>query len=436
MRIAFGLMASFVVGGIAWADQPSSLFVHTTQPTVGEINAAYPAGALARKVSGKVALSCLVTADLQLSDCQVKTETPQGEGFAAAAITLTPRYRVRETDQLGQRVAGRRIPIETIFLAPGDSRLDWAKKPTSEQMWAVLPKLASDEGVGGKTSLHCTVSTEGALRDCTVEWEQPAGYGFGMAALKLTDQFRMKPATRGGRAVEDEVSIPIHFGAAALSAGAIAGLVRDPIWDAAPSAANVAAAYPAKAGPAIDGYATLRCGVIASGVLKDCKAISEMPKDKGFADAALKLAPRFRVSMSSGGKLDLTKYAFDVPIHFRDPALPEGRAIDRPTWTASINPAYMASLYPAAAVKAGVKSGVGEVNCGVDAEGRFSDCKVTRQQPDGLGFGDAALAVAQIMAMNRWTKTGDPVDGLRYTLPVRFTWKEPAAPPPPPPAKP
>jgi TonB family protein len=403
-----------------------------SQPTTAEIKAAFPAGALTRKITGKVALSCLVTADAQLSDCQVKTETPQGEGFAAAAMTLTPRYRVRETDQLGQRVAGRRIPIETIFLAPGDSRLDWAKKPTSDQMWAVLPKLASEEGVGGKTSLRCTVSTEGALRDCAVEWEQPAGYGFGMAALKLTDQFRMKPAMRGGRAVEDEVSLPIHFGAATLSAGTVAGLIRDPIWDSAPTAANVAAAYPTTAGPAVDGYVTLRCGLTASGALKDCKAISEIPKDKGFADAALGLTQHFRVNLSSGGKLDLTKYAFDVPIHFRDPTLPEGRTLDRPTWASSINPAYMSSLYPAVAVAAGVKSGVGEINCAVNAEGKFSDCKVTRQQPDGFGFGDAALAVAQIMAMNRWTKTGDPVDGLRYTLPIRFNWQAPA----PPPAKP
>ena len=55
MRVFLGLIACVAAGGVAWADQPGSLFVHTSRPTAAEIKAAYPAPALARKVTGTVA---------------------------------------------------------------------------------------------------------------------------------------------------------------------------------------------------------------------------------------------------------------------------------------------------------------------------------------------------------------------------------------------
>lgn len=427
MRVLLGLVSGLLLAGGAHADEPDRIFVHTAQPSKDEIKAAYPPSALARKITGKAELSCLITPERTLTNCRVDQESPTGEGFGSAALTLADRYRLQATDELGRDVVGRRDRIEITFLAPGDTALDWARKPSGEQMRAALPKLAQESGVPGRALINCGVTIEGLLENCRVAWERPAGYGFGAAALKLADQFRMKPATRGGRPMEDEVSIPVVFQAYASDANAIAGLIRDPPWDAVPLAVDMAAAFPAEAGDLTEGQVALRCGIAADGALTACKTITEAPEEKGLGNAALTMATRFKVRMSAAGTLDLTKYAIDVPFHFRNPAKPDGRSLDRPTWTAMVNPAIMTSLYPVAAAKADVKTGLGEVNCAVDAQGKFSDCKVVREQPADLGFGAAALAVAQIMAMNPWTKGGDPVDGLRFTLPVRFNWSPPVA---------
>lgn len=429
MRVFLVAMTSLLLTGGALADEPDRIFVHTTQPSKDEIKAAYPPSALARKITGKAELSCLITPDKTLSDCRVDRESPASEGFGAAAMTLTSRYRLQTTDELGREVVGRRDKIEITFLAPGDTLLDWARKPTGEQMNAALPKLAREAGVSGRVMLSCDVTVGGMLRDCKVAWERPLGYGFGDGALKLVDQFRMKPATRGGHPVEDKVSIPIVFQSNAGDAGAILGLIRDPPWDATPTAADMAAAFPVEARDLAEGRVALRCGIAADGTLVRCIGISETPGDKGLSKAALALTPRFKVRMSTAGTLDLTKYAIDVPFHFRNPAKPDSRTLDRPTWTEMVNPAVMNSLYPGGAAKAGVKTGVGEINCAVDAKGKFSDCKITREQPGELGFGAAALAVVQVMAMNPWTKDGDPVDGLRFSLPIRFNWQPSAVPP-------
>jgi hypothetical protein len=84
----------------------------------------------------------------------------------------------------------------------------------------------------------------------------------------------------------------------------------------------------------------------------------------------------------------------------------------------------MAAVYPAAAIKAGVFSGLGVVDCAIDAGGHLVDCEAKREEPAGSDFGAAAWRPSKVMAMNPWTKEGDTVEGLRITLPIRFTWEE------------
>lgn len=59
--------------------------------------------------------------------------------------------------------------------------------------------------------LRCKVSIEGTLKDCQVLHETPAGYGGGRAALRLSQVFKVKPATRDGVPVEGYVTFPITF---------------------------------------------------------------------------------------------------------------------------------------------------------------------------------------------------------------------------------
>lgn len=90
----------------------------------------------------------------------------------------------------------------------------WISQPTGAQMERVYPRRALEDGIGGRVTLRCSVTVTGAMSNCAVASETPAGAGFGAAAMKLTRHFRISPRTEDGRAVEGAVvTIPLAFSA-------------------------------------------------------------------------------------------------------------------------------------------------------------------------------------------------------------------------------
>ena len=88
----------------------------------------------------------------------------------------------------------------------------WVRKPSSKEFDAVFPVEARRQGIDGRVTLACTLSTRGAFDRCTVVEETPERLGFGAAAIRLAPKFKMKPPTRDGKPVAGQtIRFPVAF---------------------------------------------------------------------------------------------------------------------------------------------------------------------------------------------------------------------------------
>jgi len=389
---------------------------------------AYPARAAQAGVSGDVKMRCAATEAGLLQSCTVIAETPAGQGFGAAALSLAGGMELRPTTADGKPVAGMSFIVPVKF-DPGVlergvtiTRPDWVRLPTEQELWSYYPAQATSQG--GRVLIHCNVTNRGLMQGCSLAQESPAGHGYGAAALAMAGMFVMRPMTVDGQPVGgSEINIPIKWeaGAGPVPSQAVVKVFATAPWIAAPSTAEMAAAFPkAAVGQVAAAHVVMRCDMRNDGALGDCENISELPAGKGFARAAKSLIKDFRVPPAHAGGA-YNNLRVDVPFDFRDPsqAAPPVEIHD-PIWIQSIKPDSIVKLFPEEAIKAGYKVGRATVECAVAADGSLTGCATATEDPAGYGFGDAALVVASVMRMSPWTKQGAPADGARIALPVKF----------------
>lgn len=347
-------------------------------------------------------------------------------------------------------------------LPPADAVVDVASDDESAtgDFVAIWPALAYMVGTQGHVRLNCKVDTHGLAEACQVASESPAGKGFGAAALELRPTFKLAPRKGpDGEPVTAVMAISLTFvpprkelagteGTAAQvrSIHDVAGLaaalrpvtgnplamrkvtmVDDPVWVAAPGFDDLAAAYPA-AGRGIEGYVAAHCLVdragAKAGLLQQCQAIKEAPHDRGFAKAALGLAPRFRIAPAALARAPHGAQLWvDVPIRMPPPAQIADRAVMAPIWLAKFDPKATPALFPPEAVAGGLTTGRGVARCVVGSDGALTACAPEPGDPDGLGFSEAAVKLASAMKMNLWSADGAPVEGGVVRIPIRLNLK-------------
>jgi TonB family protein len=198
------------------------------------------------------------------------------------------------------------------------------------------------------------------------------------------------------------------------------------MWMQTPTPLQIAEAFPKQASGLDIGRVVLNCAVTGDGKLAACQVAAETPAARGFGDAAKSLAPDFLAKVpadTGGGASQVT-----LPITFYPPGAEKIDSITQPVWTRWVDPKTAKTLLPAKAIEARVGSGQGVVDCVVDHAGQLTQCQSVEEQPPGLGFGDSAVQVANLAAINPWTLQGRPVDGAHIRVPVRINL------PPPPPA--
>ena len=210
--------------------------------------------------------------------------------------------------------------------------------------------------------------------------------------------------------------------AACLLAPSIAAAQVTPTWAEAPSAADVAAAYPTKAKAAgVGGTVDMSCTVNREGHPKSCLVLRETPGNYAFGTAARKLAALMRVN-----ELNLHDQEVMVSMTFNPDVLkPGGVVITRPAWAAMPAPADFQATFPK--TENGVNSVRVVLACTVEAGGALGGCAVDSETPPGQGYGQGALALASKFRVGPWSQDGQPTVGARLRLPIRYELAQVAA---------
>ncbi|MGH6992870.1 MAG: energy transducer TonB, partial [Caulobacteraceae bacterium] len=150
--------------------------------------------------------------------------------------------------------------------------------PSTADLLAAIPASAAQDGISGEADLACRADEAGYLTDCRVVSEEPAGMGFGEAALTLSPRYRLAPVSEAGvRVACREVEIPVQF---SLEGGdwrsAKVDVVTRPTWTAAPSFDDLASAWHGEdaEGPV---RVVLDCQVRPDGSLERCRSEESSP---------------------------------------------------------------------------------------------------------------------------------------------------------------
>jgi len=187
-----------------------------------------------------------------------------------------------------------------------------------------------------------------------------------------------------------------------------------PEWSEAPTVADIAAAYPAKARAAgVGGQVELTCEIGRDGHPRDCAAVIEKPSGYGFGAAARKLAERLKVDDTG-----LINQNIFIPVAF-DPAVLKGEAmVTQPAWAALPSAEDFQATFPK------TENGVNHVRvvlgCTVKAGGDLGDCAVAQEEPAGQGYGAGALSLASKFRLAPWSANGAPTVGAHIRLPIRY----------------
>jgi TonB family protein len=328
---------------------------------------------------------------------------------------------------------------------------------------SIWPAAALARRANGKVTLRCWVDVHGIAERCSIAAEDPRGLGFGKAALALKTTLKLRPnVDASGQPIDSEMLIALNFkapeadgnlgdvlraahdaplegqmtGAAAVSMHEINGsalrlyhnpiptrsvtLMTDPVWVQAPDFDAFSRAYPAEGG-GLEGWAVAHCKVDQAGVLSRCVVAKEEPVRHGFGAAAVALAAQFRISPQAMAEAPHgAPVEVDVPVRFPATADAKNHTVYSPLWSEPFDPVTAARYYPPEAQAKGVREGEAVVSCHVVAGGALSGCEVERARPDGMGFDDAALKVAQTMRMTLWSGEASPVVGGVVHLPIKL----------------
>lgn len=174
----------------------------------------------------------------------------------------------------------------------------------------------------------------------------------------------------------------------------------------------------------VGGTATLACTIREDGALT-CEVAQESPQGMGFGEAALVLSRDWRVPAEMPDGMSTAGGALVRTVEFEPgppPAISQrSRRVTNPQWEVNPTAADYARHYPPEALRRRV-SGAVVLDCAVNLDHTLT-CEVTSENPQGQGFGEAALGIAQVFRVTPTMWDDVPVEGGRVRVPIRFGWR-------------
>ncbi len=161
----------------------------------------------------------LAAAGAQVTPISTTPEPPA----VVTDTTRRPRTGASAGDPISPPITSQVIGPSTVPAAlppiapPTPARLTnpvWLERPNAADFSRYYPPRALDREQGALVRLSCLVDADGRIA-CTVASEDPPGWGFGEAALRISRHFRMAPATRDGEPTSGgRIEVPIRFSVA------------------------------------------------------------------------------------------------------------------------------------------------------------------------------------------------------------------------------
>jgi hypothetical protein len=109
---------------------------------------------------------------------------------------------------------------------------NWAETPSDRVVNSYFPETALRARQSGRVTLSCDVLDDGAL-NCRVFAEDPAGFGFGEAALEVAALYRIRTELEDGTPARGSlVRFDVRFGLDRLGAVETEAWLCDPLADA------------------------------------------------------------------------------------------------------------------------------------------------------------------------------------------------------------
>src|SRR5471030_845086 len=175
----------------------------------GEFVAIWPGAAYRAGADAKVILSCKINIHGLAEWCGIKSESPAGKGFGAAALQMRPTFKLKPAMgadgpmeammtiavkfkapdpqfDSGTNFLANRMPMNAVTML---SRPVWAEAPSFSDLAAAYPAQGGNQE--GYVVAHCQVLSSGLLKNCQMVKEFPAKKGFAHAAMGIVHKFKV-----------------------------------------------------------------------------------------------------------------------------------------------------------------------------------------------------------------------------------------------------